>query len=164
MLPSILEFVEHVKQRANVFTGRLLEVGSLNVNGSVRTVFTDAQEHIGVDIQTGAGVDIVLDAECLDERWDLNSFDTIACFECLEHCIRPWRVVGQMKLLLRPGGHLWVSTPSFGFPEHRYPVDCYRFGEDAYRLWLYADMDLIALSTVHDGLGHPVICAVGVKR
>jgi hypothetical protein len=69
-----------------------------------------------------------------------------------------------MKSILAPGGFLWVSTPTYGFPLHRFPLDCYRFGHDAYTHWLYADMTLLGIATVFDELGQPAIVAVGQKK
>jgi 2-polyprenyl-3-methyl-5-hydroxy-6-metoxy-1,4-benzoquinol methylase len=144
--------------------GRALEVGSLNVNGTIREVFQHrAADYIGVDIMAGDCVDFVVDGERLTDNFPTEHFDTVLCFECLEHTVRPWIVVEQMRKVLKPGGHLWVSTPTYGFPLHRFPVDCYRFGEDAYRLWLFDRMELLRLEHVVDDLDQPAIVAVGGK-
>lgn len=161
MMPAILDFVRVTRAALKVPAGRVLEIGSRNINGTVRSVFTDAQEYLGVDIEDGPDVDFRLDAEHLDAHYAAASFDSVLCFECLEHTVRPWLIVAQLKRALRPGGYLWVSTPTFGFPLHRFPVDCYRFGEDAYRLWLFADLELLALGTVVDELGQPAIVGAG---
>jgi hypothetical protein len=38
---------------------RTLEIGSLNINGTVRNAFTSS-EYVGVDVGSGPGVDIVM--------------------------------------------------------------------------------------------------------
>lgn len=86
------------------------------------------------------------------------------CTEVLEHCVRPWMIVDQMKAVLKPSGLLIVSTPTYGFPLHRHPIDCYRFGEDAYRLWLFGDMQLLTLDRLVDDLGQPGLAGVGRKK
>lgn len=163
-MQSILEFARRTKAELNIPTGRVLEVGSLNINGSPREVFTDAEKYWGVDLVDGPGVDQRVNGERLAGVWGEFLFDTVICMETLEHTIRPWLIAEQMKQVLKPGGHLWISTPTYGFPLHRYPLDCYRFGEDAYRYWLFADMDLLRLEHVVDELNQPAICAVGRKR
>lgn len=162
MMPAILKFLQDTKDELDIPVGRVLEVGSFDVNGSPRSVFqAAAASYVGVDLAPGPGVDVVMNAEHLAVRFSPASFDTVVCCECLEHTVRPWAIAEAMKYVLRPGGHLWISTPAYGFPLHRYPVDCYRFGEDAYRLWLFADTDLLRLAHVTDHLGQPAIVAVG---
>jgi SAM-dependent methyltransferase len=162
MMPALLEFARRARAEFGIPVGHVLEVGSLNVNGTIREVFqADAADYIGVDAAPGDCVDFLVDGERLTENFPLGYFDTVLCFECLEHTVRPWLVVEQMRRVLKPGGHLWVSTPTYGFPLHRFPVDCYRFGEDAYRLWLFAGMKLLRLEHVVDGLNQPAIVAIG---
>ena len=40
--------------------GMVLDIGSLNVNGSVRHLFTDAEKYIGIDFREGKDVDVYL--------------------------------------------------------------------------------------------------------
>lgn len=164
MMPAILDFMRRTKSELSIRTGRLVEVGSLDVNGSPRSIFTDADPYVGIDLEMGPGVDVVCDGERITDYVPIRSADTVVCCETLEHTVRPWLVVDAMKAVLRPGGHLWISTPTFGFPLHRYPLDCYRFGEDAYRQWLFADMELLRLEHVQADENHPAIVAIGRKR
>lgn len=59
----------------------VLEFGSRDINGSVRSVFA-ASRYVGVDTIAGPCVDIVADAAhlALDE-----TFDVVVCTEVLEH-------------------------------------------------------------------------------
>lgn len=163
MMPSILDAMRRMRLSHCIPSFRCLEVGSFDVNGSPRVVFPDATNYHGIDIMSGPGVDQVGDAEDLLGRMCPASWDTVICCETLEHTIHPWTIVQQMKRVLAPGGFLWISTPTYGFPLHRFPIDTYRFGEDAYRLWLYEAMGLLALETVRDAVGFPAIVAVGQK-
>lgn len=61
---------------------KVLEVGSLNINGSVREFFTGCN-YLGVDIGEGKDVDMVCKGHELPFP-DL-SFDTVISCECLEH-------------------------------------------------------------------------------
>jgi SAM-dependent methyltransferase len=161
MMKSILDWMMAAREKYQAPAGRVLEVGSRDINGSPRVVFPEASSYIGIDSEPGPGVDLVVDAERLIELGMKPWADTVVCCEVLEHTVRPWLVVAAMKQILKPGGHLWISTPAYGFPEHKFPRDCYRFGEDAYRLWIFSDMDLVDLGHVKDELGQPAIVAVG---
>jgi 2-polyprenyl-3-methyl-5-hydroxy-6-metoxy-1,4-benzoquinol methylase len=108
-------------------------------------------------------VDQVGDAEIILRDMPAGKFDTIICCETLEHTVRPWVIVSLMREILTPGGYLWISAPTYGFPLHRYPIDCYRFADDAYRLWLFAGMILLSVETVKYELGQPAIVAAGQK-
>jgi len=59
----------------------ILEIGSYNVNGTIRDIFVN-QSYVGVDVKKGPCVDIIYDGLNLDikEKFDLS----ISC-ECFEH-------------------------------------------------------------------------------
>jgi SAM-dependent methyltransferase len=107
---------------------RTLEVGSLDVNGTVRDVLAAAAgAYHGVDIRPGPGVDEVLDVTRLADRFAAGEFDLVATTEMLEHC-RDWQeALFQMLRVLRPGGLLVLTTRSPGFPLHDHPADHWRF-------------------------------------
>src|SRR5207249_1569449 len=44
--------------------------------------------------------DMVLDGERLTEAFPLDHFDTVLCFECLEHTVQSWLVVEQTRRML----------------------------------------------------------------
>jgi len=65
------------------FTGvEVLEIGSLNINGTVRDFF-DSTRYIGADVADGRDVDVVCNGENLD--YPDNSFDVAVSAECFEH-------------------------------------------------------------------------------
>ena len=71
---------------------RVLEIGSLNINGTVRDYIQPfAEKYIGIDMQEGPGVDIVHDAAKFTKP---NFFDVVVCAEVFEH-------TQNGKLLLR---------------------------------------------------------------
>jgi len=59
----------------------ILEIGSYNVNGTIRDIFIN-QKYLGIDVKKGPCVDIVYDGLNLDieDKFDLS----ISC-ECFEH-------------------------------------------------------------------------------
>src|SRR6266700_523843 len=44
-----------------------------------------------------------------------DSFDVAIATEVIEHLVRPHNLPGFAKQLLRPGGHLIISTPYHGY-------------------------------------------------
>ena len=108
---------------------KVIEVGSRNVNGSVRPLFESymPKQYIGVDFSMGPSVDIVCNAEKLSDIFEPNSFDVVISTEMLEH-VRNWKkVVSNFKRLVAPGGLLYISSRSRGFPYHAYPYDFWRY-------------------------------------
>ena len=134
---SVLEFVRVEVASRNLSHQSVLEVGSLNVNGSPRRFF--AGPYVGVDMREGPGVDIVLNAHDLgtlnigsvDGRQIDSTFDCIICTEMLEHDDDPWTSLREMRQVCVKGGHLIVTARGYDhrgcFPLHAYPDDFWRF-------------------------------------
>jgi SAM-dependent methyltransferase len=163
MTPDILNFIRRAIYKLPMFQNTL-EVGSLDVNGSVREVLQiRSVKYKGVDILGGPGVDEVV--KDIDELLDRDErYDLVACCETLEHVLDPLRMVRTMRELLLPGGFLLITTPGYGFPVHRFPIDTFRFGEDCYRLVFFADMELMSLDIAKDRAGYDILCGFGRKR
>lgn len=125
---------------------RVLEVGSLNVNGSVRPLIMPYQpsEYIGLDFQLGDGVDLVLAAEKIVQFFGSQSFDVIVSTDTLEH-VMDWRtVIRNMKEALKPTGCMYVTAAPVGFPFHPYPFDCWRFTVSDMRK-IFSDFEILNL-------------------
>ncbi len=98
------------------FSGRkILEVGSLNINGTVRGFFTDC-DYIGLDIGPGKDVDVV----CEGQKYDApdNTFDQVISCEVMEH--NPYWVETFQNILrvCKPGGLVVMTCATIGRPEH----------------------------------------------
>ncbi len=102
----------------------ILEVGSLDVNGSVRFMFSDiSSSYLGVDILDGLGVDMVINVADLTKHFEKESFDLVVSTEMLEHCF-DWRnAIYQILMVLKKDGILILTTRSPGFELHDYPSD-----------------------------------------
>lgn len=109
---------------------RVIEVGSLDVNGSVRDYIMEflPREYIGIDFIDGKGVDKVMDAENLESEFGKSSFDVVVSTEMLEHA-ENWReCINNMKAICKTW--LVITTRSPGFPLHNYPGDHWRYTKE----------------------------------
>jgi len=112
----------------------VLDVGSFDVNGTYRQELNDAgYQYTGVDQRAGPNVDIVAS----DPVWDtdMGYYDLVVSGQTLEHCENPFELVAQMGAVLCTGGPLVLIAP-FEFPEHRFPIDCWRFLPDGMNILL----------------------------
>ncbi len=141
-----MEYGREMLRFDNVVNSRILEVGSYNVNGSLREwvrmlMMPSTPRYTGVDIQPGPGVDQVVSANDLVRHFGQAAFDLVISTEMLEHC-QDWRgAVNNMKRVLKPGGLLLLTTRSWGFALHNEP-DWWRFEvEDV--LAIFGDFDVI---------------------
>lgn len=122
---------------------RVLEVGSLNVNGSLRSIVEklNPREYIGVDLTAGTGVDLICSAYDLLSKFGNESFDVVISTELLEHALHWQNVITNFKNVLKPGGIILLTTRSKGFPFHGYPFDFWRFEENDMR-YIFSDMQI----------------------
>ncbi len=138
----------------------VLEVGSRNVNGSVREFCAPlAARYVGCDLEAGAGVDKIADVTKLSSVFPPESFDVVISTEMMEH-VPGWPTAwAELLAVLRPGGLLILSTRSPGFPLHDFPGDVWRFtGADIRRILEDAG-DILRMND-DDTLGYA--CGVGV--
>src|SRR5690349_17323732 len=133
MTPQIQSWIKKAKKDFIKNPGKVLEIGSKDITGSVKEFFLDSKEYIGIDSELGFGVDKILDAHDILKEWKPSSFDILICCEMLEHDSAPFTTFEIMEKAVKKNGYLIVTTPTFGFPLHRHPKDYFRYGEDAYR-------------------------------
>jgi len=144
--PSCLAFGRTAVLEADVRAKQVLEVGSMDVNGSLRPIVMayGPAGYMGVDLGPGPGVDEVCPSERLVERFGRDAFDLVLTTEMLEHVL-DWRaVVHNLKQVVKPGGALIVTTRSKGYPLHGYPSDYWRFELDDFRA-IFRDMEIEVL-------------------
>jgi hypothetical protein len=90
MHPETMSFVQ-----ARVFGrefDRVLEIGSQDVNGSVRRLFSKNTKYWGIDVVDGPGVDAVVDGATFETPHDFPGYSLVLCLEVLEHAPE-WRAI-----------------------------------------------------------------------
>ena len=140
MHESVMAFGQAVLNSSDISGKRVVEVGSMNINGSLREHIEalGPASYVGVDFLAGAGVDVVCDAGELVTRFGEGAFDVVVSTEMLEHA-QNWRsAIDAMKRVLVPGGVLLLTARGPGFKLHGYPHDWHRFTVDDVRR-IFAD-------------------------
>jgi len=127
----------------------VLDVGSYDVNGSYKPLF-DGCHYLGIDIETGPNVDVVL-SEMYKYPFPDNHFDVVVSGQCLEHTFHPWRAVNEIGRVVKHGGFVCLIAP-WQWPIHRYPVDCFRILPDGMANMM-KDAGLEVLSCTHSTAG-----------
>ncbi len=103
----------------------VLEIGSQDVNGSLRDLFTPHCAFTGVDTSPGKGVDVVLQ-DPYKLPFPDNHFDVIVSSSCFEHVPMFWLLFVEAVRVLKADGLFYLCAPANGY-FHPSPVDCWRF-------------------------------------
>jgi SAM-dependent methyltransferase len=120
----LAEHAARYKWAAERISGRVLDLGCgvgyggqilLSTNGAI-------EEVVGVDISTDALEFAIrtyaskylhfIQGDACRLPFSDYSFDTVVCFEAIEHVKEPVSLFKEVKRILRPGGTFLVSTPN----------------------------------------------------
>jgi len=126
---SCIAFGKKAIQKNEIEGKMIIEVGSYNVNGSLRKDIESFKpaKYVGVDMKLGPCVDSICDAENLIEVFGKEVFDVVISTELMEH-VSDWKkVISNLKNICVPGGIILISTRSKGFGYHGYPYDFWRY-------------------------------------
>ncbi len=116
MHPEIDQFVEQVKDKHPSYfkEKKVLEVGSQNINGSVKSHFREC-DYLGMDLGPAPGVDFVCS---INDYKAPNLYDVVISSEMLEHC-KDWQnALLQMYENTKPGGIFILTCASTNRQEH----------------------------------------------
>jgi lipopolysaccharide biosynthesis protein/SAM-dependent methyltransferase/exonuclease VII small subunit len=128
--------LNYAKYFVDVYLGQIhadkpfiVDIGSLNVNGSIKDVLPSHIEYLGLDFEKGKGVDrIVTDPYSLPV--DDETADIVVCSSVYEHSEMFWLLYLECLRILKPDGLLYINCPSNGMM-HRFPIDAWRFYPDS---------------------------------
>jgi len=113
MHDAAYEYVKRITDAIDFTGATVLEIGSYDVNGTVRPLFGSVDEYIGIDKRDGPGVDLV--TESFDGG---ESFDVVVCCEVLEHTDDPQGIIATAWQALKPGGVLILTAAGPGRTPH----------------------------------------------
>lgn len=174
MTPEILNYL---KSRRPMIGERrtVLEIGSMNVNGSAR----EAIDHLqwwGVDLEKGPDVNDVVSDTCIyteyliQNRYLPNTY--VAC-ECLEHTRDPIATINEMKKAMAfacetldddpENFKLIITSPSYHFKYHAYPRDYWRFSLDTLEDVFFDGLKIVDLCYLDSNEG-PSTTVAGIAR
>jgi SAM-dependent methyltransferase len=139
-------FVE--EYAANSSGGVVYDVGSREVSGgSYAPLFADLPQwrYVGLDIEPGANVDIVVSDPYAWRELEANSADLVISGQTFEHIEYPWLAIKEIARILTAGSLACIIVPSKG-QIHRHPVDCYRYYPDGLKsLAKWAELDVVSV-------------------
>jgi SAM-dependent methyltransferase len=107
----------------------VIEIGSQDIDGSLRQVCPAHFDYVGLDFQEAKGVDILL-KDPYSLPLESESIDIVVSSSCFEHSEMFWLVFLEILRVLKPSGLFYLNAPSAG-SFHRYPADCWRFYPDS---------------------------------
>jgi SAM-dependent methyltransferase len=111
----------------------VLDVGSavvVEAHASNRQAMSNpAWQNIGMDIESGINVDVVVKSPYDWAEIGDASVDVVTCSQVFEHTEYFWITILEIARILKPNGLAFIVAPSTGLL-HRYPVDCWRFFDD----------------------------------
>lgn len=110
-------------------SGLVIDIGSQDVNGSLREVCPKRFTYTGVDFQKANNVDVVL-TNPYKLPFDDKSVDIVVSSSCLEHSEFFWLTWLEIVRVVKPDGLIYINAPSEG-QYHPYPIDAWRFRVDA---------------------------------
>lgn len=131
--------------RADLPIHSILEVGSQDINGTVRPLLTERfpeARYVGTDFAGGKGVDVVCNAVDLANYF--APADLVISTEMMEH-VEDWRgVTTALKAVTQK--YLLITTRSVPYGYHGYPHDYWRYSlEDMQNI--FADFLIRDLTT-----------------
>jgi SAM-dependent methyltransferase len=109
---------------------KVIDFGSLDVNGCLKPIFDDAFWYTGIDMEAGKNVDVVCSNHSVP--FPDASFNVSLSSSCFEHDGMFWQTFLEMCRLTKEGGYIYIQAPANG-PYHAYPKDCWRFYIDAWK-------------------------------
>ena len=118
---NILDFARKHKFK---IAGNVLEVGSYNVNGSIRDILPIS---VGIDMREGPGVDRVCSVSDLIATFGPDFFNCVVSCDALEH-IEDWEAaLVNMWAVLKQDGILFLTMANMKKGYHGYPHDYWRW-------------------------------------
>lgn len=137
--------------RSDIENKDVLEIGSYNVNGSIKghIMSLKPKTYIGTDMREGPNVDLVCDVDDVLSKFGKGSFDLIVSMDAFEH-IEHWKkAVSNLKNVCKPNGKILITTVSKGYGKHDYPYDYWRY-ETKDMEYIFSDCNIEKIEQISD--------------
>ncbi|MDA8239464.1 MAG: glycosyltransferase [Nitrospiraceae bacterium] len=135
------------------FKGRkisILDVGGCEAEGGYEKLFSDNSLFVYARLafRRSPGIDYVPQNPNAWVEMEDESYDVIISGQEFEHMEFPWLAIREMTRVLKKNGLICIVAPSRG-PEHRHPVDCWRYYPDGLRaLAKWAGLEVLEAKTI----------------
>jgi len=147
MQNKVHDYVENQVKMKNI-KGKCLDIGSLDVNGTLKDLFDD---YLGMDMRDGKNVDVIANSH--DIPFEDSSFDIVTCVEMLEHDDNPFQTMKEIHRVLRDGGWAIIAASGINFPKHDYPSDYFRYTSEGMGVLLKKFNDVETKSDENEAYG-----------
>lgn len=108
---------------------KVVEVGSRSVNSHIKNLLNKNTDYIGLDIEAGDNVDVVL-KDPYKFPLDDSSVDVVISISVFEHTEFFWLTYLEILRILKPSGLFFLNAPS-NSKYHRHSSDNWRFYPDS---------------------------------
>tara|TARA_B100001059_G_C17825411_1_gene581021 strand:+ start:2601 stop:3302 length:702 start_codon:yes stop_codon:yes gene_type:complete len=108
---------------------KIVEVGSKSVNSHIKNLLNKNTDYIGLDIEAGDNVDLVLKDPYKFPIED-SSVDVVISISVFEHSEFFWLTYLEILRILKPTGLFFLNAPS-NSKYHRHSTDNWRFYPDS---------------------------------
>jgi predicted methyltransferase len=105
---------DFVKRYSTSLPISVIEIGSRNINGSVRVLFPNAH-WTGLDLHAGPAVDVVCDAMLYEPS---EQVALVVCCEVFEHTTNWREIIARVFDWLQPGGIFLMTCAGTGRMPH----------------------------------------------
>ena len=122
-----LHLYKKIKYLSKHITGNLIDFGC--GRKPYENLF-NVDTYVGVDIEVSghshklSKIDVYYDGKTIP--FPDNTFESMICFEVLEHIFNPAEIVPELNRVLKPNGKILLSVP-FCWNEHEIPFDYARY-------------------------------------
>lgn len=111
-----MDLMKAVIDKYNLADKAVVDVGSLDINGTYRSLFTG--KYTGADMDVGPNVDVLIGSS----KWGkISNVDAVISGQMLEHVANIPALMAEIMRILKPGGIVSIIVPSRG-PRHDYPI------------------------------------------
>ncbi|MCP4108119.1 MAG: methyltransferase domain-containing protein [Desulfobacteraceae bacterium] len=134
---------------------KIIDLGSMEIGGTYRPIFDEEKwKYTGLDLMPGKNVDIVLSDPYNWLEIESDSADVFISGQTFEHIEYFWKTMLEIARVMKPGALCCIVAPSSG-PEHKYPLDCWRFYPDGFKaLARYTKLEVLEANTQWNPAGY----------